>query len=453
MGILLVVTGVGTIVAANATPKIEDSVTVNGIPVGGLTVSEAAYKVRVWWESEKRVPLKLVWKDHDTKFPSFTASKLGVTVDDAATVRQLPTQSPLEMASSLVGRKGGTPQSFPILLKAGGLNPAPAYREIEAALPKSRPARLEYTPHQPLKTFKEISSCILDKDQMLPAVSKAVQANDAVELPIGEGDKHVPDAELAKITDYISSYTTRFRKSQVDRDHNITNAAKRINGTVLMPGDVFSFNQTVGQRTTATGFKPAPVFVNGGHGVGIGGGICQVSTTLYNATLLGNLKILARQNHSLPVGYIPLGRDATVDWGAIDFKFQNTTSAPIAIAAICTDDTLSFYVFGQKQPGITVKIERGPERWVSPPVRYVTDKSLKPGQTRVISSGRSGRQIKTWRLVYKDGKLIDRQYLGQSSYRMEERVIARGPAAPTAPTLPPAGQGPPTGQGTVPAAP
>lgn len=433
VGLLALVSVSGLAVLSSTSPKIQDNVTVNGVEVGGLSPVDAEYKVRVWWEHEKRVPLHLEWKNHSVKFPDLTASKLGFVIDDKTTVDQLPLQSPVEMAASLVHRQVPQARTFPAVLKPSGVYPAATYKLLDSCLPASRPARVEYTPHVGLKRIPEISKCSLNRDGLLGAVSDAVNNNTAVSLPISEGPKHVPDAELNRITDYISSYTTYFPKSQHDRDHNIENAANRINGTVLMPGDTFSFNQTVGQRTVQTGFRLSPVYVNGGHGMGIGGGICQVSTTLYNATLLANMKVVERQNHSMPVGYIPLGRDATVDWGNIDYKFENTSSDPVAICAIYKVGSLSFYVFGQAVKGRTVDIERSPISYADAPVQYVTDKNLPAGKTEVIESGMDGKRIKTWRLVYQDGKLVSKEYLGQSTYITKARVIARGTKSP-APT-------------------
>lgn len=140
---------------------------------------------------------------------------------------------------------------------------------------------------------------------------------------------------LSSNSDYdhvYATFTTSYSNSSSNRCNNIQTAAKYINGTVLMPGETFSFDKVVGKRTTARGFKEAPVFTGGsGHGMGVGGGVCQVSTTVFNAALLANLNIVERHQHSQKVGYVPYGRDAAISWGTKNFRFKNNTKYPIKI--------------------------------------------------------------------------------------------------------------------------
>ena len=133
--------------------------------------------------------------------------------------------------------------------------------------------------------------------------------------------------------DCLGTYSSRYNAGDVNRSYNVALASKNINGLILAPGEVFSYNDSVGPRTTARGFRVAHVYVGNRVEDGVGGGICQVSSTLYNAVVLSDLKIVTRTNHSLPVSYVPMGRDATVSYGSIDFKFENNTKMPIKISA------------------------------------------------------------------------------------------------------------------------
>jgi vancomycin resistance protein YoaR len=221
----------------------------------------------------------------------------------------------------------------------------------------------------------------------------------------------------------------------------------------LAPGERFSFNETVGQRTVKAGFKEAGVYINGRHDTGVGGGICQVSTTLYNAALFSNMKIARRTNHSLPVPYVPVGRDATVNWGAQDLVLENNFDKPIALSATYTPGKLTFRVLGQKQPGLEVKIEReGLKSWAAP-TKTVNDSSLAAGKRKVVESGSTGYSVNTFRLVFENGQLVKKEALGRSLYSSSARIIAVGtkskPAPPVSPVINSPVEVPPTPSDSV----
>ena len=162
-----------------------------------------------------------------------------------------------------------------------------------------------------------------------------------------EAQPAVSEEALKEIDGELGHYTTHFGGTGANRGSNIAIAAGRIDGTLLAPNEVFSYNKIVGPRIASAGFKDAPVILKGELVPGIGGGICQVSSTLYNAALLSNLKIVRRSHHAFPVHYLPAGRDATVVDGSIDFQFQNNTDSPIYIRASATRGTLSFRILGK----------------------------------------------------------------------------------------------------------
>jgi len=185
----------------------------------------------------------------------------------------------------------------------------------------------------------------------------------------------------------------------------------------------------VGQRTKKAGFQLAGVYKQGKHDVGIGGGICQVSTTLYNACLLANLQIKQRSNHSMPVAYVPLGRDATVDYGSLDLIVENSTKGPIAVNSEYKPGRLTFRILGKREPGLVVKIVAGKPRAWERGSRIVADPTLKPGQHKVVDKGSRGHEVVTTRLVIKNGVVIKRERLGRSYYTGGEKIIAVAPSA------------------------
>lgn len=148
--------------------------------------------------------------------------------------------------------------------------------------------------------------------------------------------------------DKLSDFSTKYAASNVNRTTNLRLAANKINGTVLMPGETFSYNQVVGERTIAAGYKEAPIYVSGRVEDGLGGGICQIATTLYNAAVYANLEIVERSNHQFVPSYIGAGKDATVVYGAIDFKFKNNRNYPIKIVCSVSSGISNFKILGLK---------------------------------------------------------------------------------------------------------
>lgn len=148
--------------------------------------------------------------------------------------------------------------------------------------------------------------------------------------------------------DLLSEFSTKYAASNKNRTTNLILAAKKINGTVLMPGETFSYNKVVGARTIQAGYKEAPIYVSGRVEDGIGGGICQITTTLYNAVVYANLDIVERSNHQFVPSYAGPSRDATVVYGAIDFKFKNNRDYPIKIACSVSGGIANFKIWGLK---------------------------------------------------------------------------------------------------------
>jgi len=149
--------------------------------------------------------------------------------------------------------------------------------------------------------------------------------------------------------DLLSKFSTRYSTSDRDRTTNLQLAANKINGTVLMPGETFSYNKVVGERTIAAGYKEAPIYVSGEVVDGLGGGICQITSTLYNAVVYANLEVTQRSNHQFVPSYVGASRDATVVYGSIDFQFKNNRNYPIKIVCSVSGGIAQFQIFGMKQ--------------------------------------------------------------------------------------------------------
>lgn len=183
----------------------------------------------------------------------------------------------------------------------------------------------------------------------------------------------------------ISEYQTRYNEQNINRTTNIKIATDKINGTVIYPGEIFSFNETVGNRTNDAGFKPATVYQAGKISEGIGGGICQVSTTLYNATMYANLMVIERKSHLFLPSYILGGRDATVADEYIDFKFKNTRKTPVKIVASANNGELEVKIYGIRQgEELDVDIQSINKDIIPYSIIYEKDDNMKLGEEIVI---------------------------------------------------------------------
>lgn len=424
----------GSIAAAKYQPVYAPDVKVGGVPVGGLSLEQAQQKLKAWWQARQMDPITLTNKALEKQPKPMAPVSAGLVLDIEATLAQLETETFLASVGRMTGVSQVESATRGFIWKLDDSKIETLAEFVEKNSPPIRPARLFYDG----KNFKREREGIrqaLNKEAMLPVLIAATEGDGAGELPLVTGEKRVPDEILDSMKKVLATFRTTMPYNS-NRCSNIKLASSKIDGLILLPGEVFSYNETVGERTVKAGFKEAGVYANGRHDTGIGGGICQVSTTLYNAVLLADLQIVERQNHSMPVAYVPVGRDATVNWGSIDFKFKNNLDQPIAVTRIYTNNSITFNLIGiKKDPGVTVEIVRGPVRSWATGVKTIRDPSLPAGLTVVEEMGTAGRSTQTWRVVKKDGKVIKRESLGVSHYAGGKRIVRVGTAAVAKPKV------------------
>ncbi len=208
---------------------------------------------------------------------------------------------------------------------------------------------------------------------------------------------------------------------------NVKLAASLVDGTILNPGESFSYNDTVGQRTTERGFQAAAAYSGGETVLEVGGGICQVSSTIYLATLRSNLEIVERRNHTYLCSYMPYGEDATVSWGGPDFVFKNDTDYPIKIVVTYSSGVLTATVYGTNLTGEYVVVTNEVTSTTSYETVYQDTTELAAGQTQVKTSGYNGMTVKVYRNVYAaDGTLISSTLESNNTYKVRNKVVLRG---------------------------
>lgn len=232
----------------------------------------------------------------------------------------------------------------------------------------------------------------------------------------------------------LAAYSTQYNPGEINRSHNLQKAVSSINGTTIKENEIFSFNKTVGSRSSATGYRDAMVVVGDKFEPGIGGGICQVSSTLYNTVLLAGMDIVERYNHALSVTYVPLGRDATVVYGVQDFRFRNNTDSPIYIKANASGGTLSIRIYGNTHYKQNIKLYSVVDKTI--PFQTITkpDPELAPGQQIIEHRGFPGYVVRAFR-QYLDGngKVAKTESLGTDRYRPLNKLIKVGPGSASAP--------------------
>ncbi|MBQ5778267.1 MAG: VanW family protein, partial [Oscillospiraceae bacterium] len=236
----------------------------------------------------------------------------------------------------------------------------------------------------------------------------------------------------------LAEVETHFSPKKVERTSNVRLAASLVNGTILNPGEEFSYNKVVGPRTTARGFKAAAIFAQGEVVDGIGGGICQVSSTIYMAALRANMKITERKNHAFYVDYTPKGEDATVVYGSIDFRFKNTSAYPIKIVATSKNNYIRVQLMGtEPDEKVTVKLTKKTHSTTPYTTREKKSASLAAGQRTVEQKGQEGLSMTVYRNVYDSkGKLIESYVENNSKYKPMPQIVLVG-SAPSAPTVAP----------------
>ena len=225
----------------------------------------------------------------------------------------------------------------------------------------------------------------------------------------------------------LGTFSTTYNTSNQNRITNLKLASEKIDGTIILPGETFSYNKVVGERTIAKGYKEAAVYAGGKVVDGIGGGICQLSSTLYNSVLYANLEITSRSNHRFLTSYVTAGRDATVSWGTIDFCFKNTRSYPIKITSEVKNGVVTTSIYGIKEEKeYEVVIESKVTEVIPYSTKYVKDSTLKEDEEEIVQYGANGAKSETYKIVKYNGIVVSREQISSDIYSPLERIVKKG---------------------------
>ena len=225
----------------------------------------------------------------------------------------------------------------------------------------------------------------------------------------------------------LGTFSTTYNTSNQNRITNLELASEKVNGTIILPGEIFSYNKVVGERTIAKGYKEAAVYAGGKVVDGIGGGICQLSSTLYNSVLYANLEITSRSNHRFLTSYVTAGRDATVSWGTIDFCFKNTRSYPIKITSEVKNGVVTTSIYGIKEEKeYEVVIESKVTEVIPYSTKYVKDSTLKEDEEEIVQYGANGAKSETYKIIKYNGIVVSKEQISSDIYSPLERIVKRG---------------------------
>ncbi len=254
-----------------------------------------------------------------------------------------------------------------------------------------------------------------------------------MELPVIVKAATVTANDLKDVVDLLASYTTSFGLGDSNRVFNVTLAANKLDEAFVKPGGIFSYNQQIGERTVSAGYKQAPGYVGDELVMDIGGGICQVSTTLYNAALLADQAIVERSTHIHPVSYAPLGQDATVADGILDFRFKNTSRYPVYIRSYIAGNQLTVEIYGKHTSDMPeIEIIGDNAKVIEPKTIVKQDETMPLGQQRLEKEGQKGYEITTYRIRSHGNQVLSRELLGNDEYPVTDKIVVVGTKVPEA---------------------
>ena len=295
------------------------------------------------------------------------------------------------------------------------------YKEVQDA----------YYTKDPFQIYPEVEGVDFDVEAAKELL-KQDQEQYEIQLIITKPSVTIAQIGSEAFPDLLATFTTRYDASNTDRTTNLNLACQKINDKVVLAGETFSYNQTLGERTIAAGYKNAKIYSNGEVVDGLGGGICQISSTLYNAVLMANMEVTERRNHQFVTSYLPAGRDATVVYGLTDFKFKNTRTYAVRIKASVSNGIATVSIYGIKEENeYTVSFNTKTISTIPYTVKYEDDSTLEAGQEEITQKGANGLITETYITKSLNGVVVSTNLLSRDTYSAMERIIKRGTKSTT----------------------
>lgn len=415
--------------------------TIGGISVAGMTEEEA--KKAVEKQIADQIPQATVTVTYEKETMTITSEEAGVQADvsgafeDAKSALVKQTSQSKDAASDESSKKTASSTQkvdYPVELS---FDEKAIQEKIDAFADK-----VDCDPENAtIKAFNSSTGTFtytegknglkVDRDKLLEQVLTALKENKEtkIEAPVEEIAFEKSESDVAGHIQKLGTFST-YSTNTAAGNHNMSLALASINGSVVQPGNTFSFNTATGDTTNGSlGYQQAGAIVGGKSTLQYGGGICQASTTLYGAVARSGLEIVTRYNHTWPSTYVDIGQDATVDYPALDFVFRNNTEYPIYISAGMSGTQLTVTLYGYK-PDTWDKISVYSQQTgtiAQPATEYVEDSSLAAGTFELYRQGNAGRTATASRVYYKDGQVVKTESLPSSTYRALSTIYHYGP--------------------------
>ncbi len=401
-------------------------VTLRGLSAAGLTEQELSSLLD---DSETiNVPNKIILRDGQKTW-TIDAESFGLNFDKQAT---------LDQAFSGLSASGLDKALDVLRLQAKKREVALQFtydkNRLQASLDNinqevyiaPQPAALKYDQNGEVKVIPEKNGQMLDYEATVAAIIAAISTADEYTIDIAKMPL-IPQNDVTMFKDInteLAFFSTTIENHQ-SRIENIQLAAKTLDQTIIAPGEVISFNSIVGPRTAEKGYRQAPIITRTGVEQGLGGGVCQLATTLYNSALLSGLGIVERAPHSISVSYVEEGYDATVAYDSIDLQLANNHKHPVLISVDIIEDKLIVRVLGNAGDQQDISLESRDYKTIAPAVTIKTDYSLPYGTSKEVQAGFAGSEVKVYRLIKSENG--DREeYISHSVYPSINQVIVKG---------------------------
>lgn len=433
-------------VKAEQTDKEEicEGIFLNSIDIGGMTVEEAKKQYESYLKELKGVTVQ------------FRLEEAGCEVDLADLNLKAELDSAIEEAYAY-GRRGNILKrykeitaisqenkviSVPISLNEDYLIEV-LDEELSDYIVPAKDASIEFTDGE-LNIIKDEKGKELNAEETVDKLLEAIENWSGEEelrvtVATNELEPEHTTKELEAVSDELGVFETRYSAGDVSRNNNIMNAANKISGSVIYPGEEFDTMEHLVPFTTANGWSYAGAYLNGEVISDIGGGICQVSTTLYNAVLRAELEVTERYPHSMAVGYVQLSADAALNEGTKNFRFRNNTENPVYIYAYASGGTLHVAIYGKEYRDENRTIEYVNEVLGVIPAGdaiETVDESKPAGYREVTQTAHTGYRANLWKKIYENGELVDTVLVNTSGYNASPERVTVGPAAPEPPAEP-----------------
>lgn len=283
-----------------------------------------------------------------------------------------------------------------------------------------------------ISIIKEESGKTIDKDELHNKLVESINENTSNEqeltFELKDQEATIKSTDLEKITGRISEFSTHYNNTGDGRVRNMEIAAGIISGTIVMPGEEFSYNALIGDTTPDKGYEKANTYVGNKVVPDYGGGICQVSTTLYRAVMRANIRSTERMNHSLTVSYSEPGLDATVANGVVDYKFVNTYDFPIYIYGYVSGGVVNFSIYGNVEAvgNKTYELVNEIHEKYEPKKKYEEDSTMEEGVEKVVSYGMPGYKASSYQVTYENGVEVNREFIATDIYMTTDTVVKKG---------------------------